>query len=182
MKNFIFLMAGAIFLFVSCQSDDLQIDDSFKPDNAKKVTKNITFNSYQGLIEYVPNQGDCDLQFVQTGYGQASHIGAYTFENTACFTPTGLENFEGVMIAANGDKIYYTSAENFVECTAGSIPSYCPGEIAIFSYDIIDGTGRFNGATGWLKFKGVFQPIDPDSGLPEGEFEIFKNGWGEITY
>ena len=36
--------------------------------------------------------------------------------NTACFTPLGLTGFEGVMIAANGDKIYYTSAEIFVEC------------------------------------------------------------------
>jgi hypothetical protein len=177
-------MVGAIFLFVSCQSDDLPFDEAAKSANAKKVTKNITFNSYQGLIKYVPNQGGCDLQFVQTGYGEASHIGAYTFENTACFTPTGLTGFEGVMIAANGDEIHYTSADPFVECTVGSIPSFCPGEIAIFSYTIVgeQSTGRFEGAEGWLKFKGIFQPIDPDSGLPEGEFEIFKNGWGEITY
>ena len=185
MKRLIFYVVGAIFLFVSCQSDLLESDDAIlnqaKSENAKKVTKNITFNSYQGLIEYFPNQGGCDLQFVQTGYGEASHIGAYTFVNTACFTPIGLIGFEGVMIAANGDEIHYTSAEVFVECENNPY-GYCPGEPATFNYDITGGTGRFYDATGWLKFKGIFQPIDPDSGLPEGEFEIFKNGWGEITF
>ncbi|MCA0932431.1 hypothetical protein LCM02_08210 [Lutimonas saemankumensis] len=184
MKKIFFLVAGAFFLFVSCQSEDLPIDEAAKSAKAKKVTKNITFNSYQGLIEYVPDTLGCDLLFLQTGYGQASHIGAYTFVNTACFTPLGLTGFKGVMIAANGDEIHYTTADPFVECENDEIPipGYCPGEPATFNYDITGGTGRFLGATGSLEFYGIFQPIDEGSGLPEGEFEIFKNGWGEITY
>ncbi|WKK64563.1 hypothetical protein [Lutimonas zeaxanthinifaciens] len=184
MKKIFLLVAGAFFLFVSCQSDDLQIDEAAKSAKAKEVTKNITFNSYQGLIEYFENTGGCDLQFVQKGYGQASHIGAYTFVNTACYTSYGLTGFKGVMTAANGDEIHYTTDDPFVECDNNNPYGYCPGEKATFNYKI-DGehsTGRFEGATGWLKFYGIFQPIDPDSNLPEGEFEIFKNGWGEITY
>ena len=181
MKKLFFYLVGAIFLLVSCQSDDLPFDEAAKSVNAKKVTKNITFNSYQGLIKYVPDEGGCELQFVQTGYGEASHIGAYTFVNTACFTPLGLIGFEGVMTAANGDEIHYIVADPFVECDNNPY-GYCPGEPATFNYLITGGTGRFYGATGSLGFYGIFQPIDPISGLPEGEFEIFKNGWGEITY
>ena len=178
MKKIFFLVVGAFLLFVSCQSEDLSIDEAAKSAKAKKVTKNITFNSYQGLIEYFENTGGCDLQFVQKGYGQASHIGAYTFENTACFTETGLTGFVGVMIAANGDEIHYTSAEVFVECENNPY-GYCPGEIATFNYDITGGTGRFYEAKGWLKFKGVFVDLGP-SGFPEGGFEA--DGSGEITY
>ena len=56
MKNFIFLMAGAIFLFVSCQSDDLQIDDSFKPDHATKVKKDFKIKNYAGeiIVDFIP--------------------------------------------------------------------------------------------------------------------------------
>ena len=46
MKKLLFYLVGAMFLFVSCQSDDLQIDEALKSDNAN-VTKErtIEFNS-----------------------------------------------------------------------------------------------------------------------------------------
>lgn len=84
MKKLIFTVVGALFLFVSCQSDLLESDDAFlneasKPSTAMKVTKDMTIRSYEGEITVAgPN-------FTQTGGGIATHIGQYSFVNTATF-------------------------------------------------------------------------------------------------
>ena len=79
MKKLFYIVVGAIFLFASCQSDLIENDDSIlnqvsKSDNVMKVNKEInkvkkeiTFMSYEGIIEFIPNQGDCAVQFMQTG-------------------------------------------------------------------------------------------------------------------
>lgn len=163
MKNFIFYLAGAIFLFVSCQSDDLLIEEVSKPDHAMKVTKEITFRTYEGFIEAYPPDG----YFLQTGGGIASHIGKYTFENNSMF-PDYFGNFQGILTAANGDEIYYVIAG--IDC--GSNPFPCPGQDAIFKYAITGGSGRFAEAEGWLEYYGKFVQFGPFEGT----------GTGEITY
>ena len=167
MKNFIFYLAGAIFLFVSCQSDDLQIDDSFKPDNATKVTKEITFRTYAGEIDVNLSNG----AFLQEGSGIASHIGQYTFVNTANVFIDFSQTFDGTMTAANGDQIFYHLP--VIVCNPGiPAPDFCPGQNATFTYTIYGGTGRFEGATGELIFEGTF--------VDQGPFSA--TGSGTITY
>ena len=178
MKKIIFYLAGAIFLFVSCQSDDLPINEALKMENALMSSKKIVFTSYEGIIEVVPFGGECDflvppdnipLQFIQKGEGNATHIGTYTFENTACIGPFGLEDFEGVLTAENGDMIYYDLTS--IICDKGSdVP--CPGEKATFTYNILDGTGLFSEATGTITIKGIF--------VEEGPFEA--RGWAEFDF
>lgn len=166
MKTLIFYLAGAIFLFVSCQSDDLQIDEASKNDNAKKVEKEMTIMSYEGVIITDLNTGD----FLQEGSGIASHIGQYTFENTANLSDFP-GTFDGVMTAANGDEIFYDSP--VIVCDESNpAPNFCPGINATFTYTINGGTGRFEEATGTLIIEGIF--------VPAGSFEA--TGTALITY
>ena len=159
MRNLFFILAGAMFLFVSCQSDDLPIYEASKPDKATKVEKEMIFRSYSGVIVVDdPSPGD----FLQTGSGIASHIGRYTFVNTSKVSPP--EDFpvffEGTITAANGDQIYYDSP--VIVCdVAIPAPNFCPGQNATFTYTIKGGTGRFEGATGSIVIEGTFVPAGP---------------------
>jgi hypothetical protein len=163
MKNLIFTLVGALFLFVSCQSDDLQMDEALKSDKATKVTKDMTIRSYEGFIEI---EGPV---FTQTGGGIATHIGTYTFVNTATF-PDFPGTFSGVMTAANGDEIYYNSP--VIVCDGDPNVSFCPEAPATFTYTIDGGTGRFDGATGTITINGPFVPAGP----------FTATGYAEITY
>ena len=183
MKNFIFYLVGAMLLFVSCQSDDVEndaaiYDQASKMEDALKNSKKIVFTSYEGEISTIPFGGECDfivpgpnipLQFLQTGSGNATHIGTYTFVNTACIGERGLEDFEGVLTTGNGDTILYGLVG--IVCDKGS-PVPCPGEKATFTYIINGGSGLFAEATGTITIKGIF--------VDEGEFEA--RGWAEFTY
>ena len=183
MKKLFYIVVGAIFLFASCQSDLIENDDSIlnqvsKSDNVMKVNKEInkvkkeiTFMSYEGIIEFIPNQGDCAVQFMQTGGGIASHIGKYALVNTACAGPDGLGEMLGVITAANGDEIY-TRLDN-IKCDINPEIGFCPGEYATFTYEIAGGSGRFDEADGWIYIYGIFVPEGPFGGAI---------GWGTITY
>jgi hypothetical protein len=169
MKKLIFYLVGAIFLFVSCQSDESVFEDAAKSDNADMFQKTIVFQSYEGVIATPPGGGctyvvpdaGIPLQFIQTGEGYANRIRNYTFINTACIGEFGLEDFEGVITAENGDEIQY-GLDNIV-CD-GDVPfPPCPGEYATFTYNITGGTGEFEGASGTIEIRGIFVPV--------GEFE-----------
>ena len=175
MKKLIFTVVGALFLFVSCQSDDLQIDEAAKSANATKVTKTMTIKSYEGTILYVTGGDGCGMQFVQKGTGIASHIGQFSVINTGCLE-TNLNNFEGIMTAANGDMIYYNDIR--FECADSSEPEPCPEVEATFYYTIYGGTGRFANAEGTLVTEGVFVEGNPVQPTP---FTVTA-GWAEITY
>ena len=165
MKRIIFYLVGAIFVFASCQSDLLESDDvilnqASKSENADMFQKTIVFQTYEGVISEIPGGGGCGLQFYQSGYGYANRIRNYTFVNTACFGPQGLDNFEGLITAENGDEIYYGLVSTV--CDESPFPP-CPGEYATFTYNITGGTGQFEGASGTIEIRGIF--------VPEGEFE-----------
>ena len=185
MKNFIFYLAGAIFLFVSCQSDLLESDDALiqasKSENATKVTKEFKMLYSRGTVSVIPNTdpfiwgspdsgcgGKGDLQFVVDGGGIASHIGKFSVMNLACVD--GVGNFVsplfGWITAANGDVIH-TMLENVTPD-----PDH-PG-FNTYRYKILGGSegGRFEKATGWLEIYG-------DSSA--NPFEFVGVG-GEITY
>lgn len=190
---------GAIFLFASCQSDELQSDEvlvmnndvilmkaiesfknykstkqssttAYKSDNANRVTKEMVIKYSRGNIDVVVNPDACGannppLQFVLNGGGIASLIGQYTVLNIACIGPDGLEDpLLGFITAANGDEIY---TELFQ-----TIPDDDKEDFATLDYDIIGGSGRFEGATGKLYIYGEI--------VLSGPYEAV--GWATITY
>lgn len=158
MKKFILLWLGAIFLFVSCQSDNLSIDDSFKPDHATKVIKDFKIKNYAGEINVDLSTG----AFEQIGGGIASHIGQFTEYNTANVSDFP-GTFKGIFTAANGDEIHFISLG--FQCDGEYEPGEsCPGEPVTLSYLIDGGTGRFEGAKGEFKIFGTFTQFGPYSG------------------
>lgn len=107
---------------------------------------------------------------MQTGEGFATHIGQYTFVNTSNIFDFS-DEFEGVIVAENGDEIHYDSA--LIECEENiPAPDFCPGVNATFTYTIYGGTGLFQGAEGTITIKGEF--------VAGGPFEA--RGWAEFTY
>ncbi|MDX1285876.1 MAG: hypothetical protein R3182_12725, partial [Draconibacterium sp.] len=136
MKNFIFYLAGAIFLFVSCQSDDLQIDDSFKPDHATKVKKDFKIKNYAGeiIVDFDPVTGEGTGAFEQIGGGIASHIGRFTEYNTANVSNFP-GTFEGSFTAANGDEIHFISLGFQCDGDGYDPGDPCPGEPVTLYYE-----------------------------------------------
>jgi hypothetical protein len=171
MKKLIFTVVGALFLLVSCQSDDLQIDDAAKPDKATKVEKDFKIKNYAGeiFVDFDPGDPDAGIPpsgtgaFEQIGGGIASHIGQFTEYNTAnIFDFPG--TFEGMFIAANGDEIHFGSRG--FQCDGNyEFGEECPAGTPVILYYVIDGgTGRFEGAIGEFEINGKFTPFGPYTG------------------
>ncbi len=84
--------------------------------------------------------------------GTGTHLGNFTGENTSCFafdTPLTAHFVSGetTLIAANGDQLWQTLVNGQIVIELG------PGGSATLTitaaWDIIGGTGRFDGATGY---------------------------------
>ena len=109
--------------------------------------------------------------------GNISHGGKFTGEGTTTdfyFTSESeaVQTSEDFMVVANGDKLF-TSSEVFITFTPESIldGTYSSGTY-VGGFDIVGGTGRFEGATGRMEMgNGVF-----DSGVAQ------HNAEGTITY
>ncbi len=172
MKNLFFIVAGAMFLFVSCQSDDLPIYEAAKPDKATKVKKDFKIKNYAGeiYVDFNPNTGEGTGDFLQIGGGIASHIGQFTEYNTAnVYDFPG--TFKGIFTAANGDEIHFFSRG--FKCDDYDFGVECPGEPVTLYYVIDGGTGRFEGAKGDFKIFAIFTPSGPYTGA---------TGTGSIEY
>lgn len=201
MKKILLYAIGALFLLVSCQSDQLESDDVLIQDNemilekameslmnysspansvrvrnnpnANQVTRQWRMWFSRGTLSVVPNPGDCGdydppLQFLIEGDGLATHVGRFTFTNTACFDPDQgfLTPLLGVLTASAGDQLYFVLTE--------VVPDPDNENFATRYWDIIGGSegGRFEDASGWLALYG-------DS--TTNPFDNFI-GWGEWTY
>ena len=84
------------------------------------------------------------LSLVGHGAGHFTHLGETTLEASSCLNPDSLVDVqgEGVLIAANGDRVFF-SFENV------SLPTPDPDVFDVQgTQSIVDGTGRFEGATG----------------------------------
>jgi len=167
------LFVVLMFVF-SCTKESVSpdLDSGYdvlkKADATKNVTKTLKFHESSGTMGPV-GTGDCitGWQYLVSGTGHATHLGAFTVQNTACclgppyFQP--VESLQGILTAANGDQIF-TVVDHI----------YDGGDLGdVYHYHILMGNGRFEGALGYIDMWGL---IDYDLGI----FDL--QGLGEITY
>ena len=172
MKNYSLILIGVLLFAFSCTkesvSPDLDSGDDVlkKADVAKKVTKTLKFHESSGILLYfadppVPCEV-CDIceygsMLLVQGTGHATHLGAFTVINYLCYEdPT---TTRGLITAANGDQIH--------TMVTG------PPVNGVYNYAILGGTGRFEGATGYIDMWG-------DIDIITETFDL--EGLGEITY
>ena len=124
------------------------------------VTVPFEARFFTDLVSIAPDAscgGPPMLLNTQQGFGEATHLGRFSVLITFCFDPSELlddgqlspgeslpyENGVGTMTAANGDQLRITIA-------GAVLPSDHPDFDFEFSdpYEIVGGTGRFDGATG----------------------------------
>ncbi len=198
MKKLFFYVLGALFLFASCQSDELDNDEALVLENdvilmkaidaynnyqsktdwsqaskspkANQVTKKWTMKYTRGTVNVVPNI-DCDpnLLFLIEGDGLGSLFGRFTFIDTACFDPVTGEFLTPLL------GVITTAAGDQLYFELVSItPDPPPNENIATLYWIITGGsegGRFERASGSIYIYG------------DNTVEEFTSvGWGEITY
>ena len=93
----------------------------------------------EGTATLTPNM-DGTLQV--SGAGEATHLGRYSVSGTQIFQPGVPPTFVGevTMTAANGDELYII--------VTGTLTSVFPNPAGEGQYEIVGGTGRFQGAFG----------------------------------
>jgi hypothetical protein len=166
-----------ILLFVfSCTKESVSpdLDSGYdvlkKAEAAKKVTKTLKFHESSGILLYfadppVPCE-ICDIceygsMLLVQGTGHATHLGAFTVINYLCYED--LKTTRGILTAANGDHLFTMVIGTSIDEDLG----------LIYHYAILEGDGRFEGATGWIDMWGDIDDI-------AGTFDL--EGEGEVTY
>lgn len=184
MKNrFLFLLAIAAMLF-ACSEDNLLNDltksadettlnsEMNKRDNGKAVIKPFKIKG-SGTISYMPNEICGELvPLLVRGQGNATHLGLFNVELTICsnFHPNienRVEIIDGTMIAANGDKLFFTA-----NSAVGDIGIDNNGEYTLYHFE--RGTGRFEFCIGEVKLYGNVE-IDPVT--LNGIYSNYGEGW-----
>ncbi len=155
MKNYIHYtaIAALILVFASCSTNnDVQMEEFGEGSSLLKSgeTKQFKINKASGILEinYSP-ENVCYPYFAQNrnyGTGTASHFGKITLESTYCVNPQG--GFEsawsGTITTANGDVIYYRNDY------PGSTSTLDENWNAHVEFNIVGGTGKYTGATGFF--------------------------------
>jgi hypothetical protein len=178
MKNYIhyYTIAALIIVFAGCsKNNDFQTEDIGDASSMLKsaATTQFTINKASGALEF--NYGPenvCYPYFAQNrnyGTGTASHFGKITLESTYCVNQQG--GFEsvwtGTITTANGDVIYFKNEDPASTCTLDENWN------AHVEYNIVGGTGRYAGATGFFYMNGVVN-------IPEKFWNV--EGAGTINY
>lgn len=160
MKNYIHYnaIAALILVFASCSNDnDFQTENIANDSLILKSAEIEQFkiNKASGVLEfnYSP-ENVCYPYFVQNhnyGTGTASHLGKITLESAYCANDQG--EFEsawsGTISTANGDVIYFENEDPPKTCTLDENWN------AHVEYNIVGGTGKFKGATGFFYMNGI---------------------------
>ena len=119
----------------------------------------------EGTIKFTPGGGKCTQSILEEvyGVGNASHLGKNTIEISYCTNGLfPLTPVMGVQTAANGDKLFTYLAgvgEDF--------------EGFFMEYVYYEGTGRFEGATGYVKLYPTIWSIDENT----LGFTNYGSGW-----
>lgn len=159
-----------ILMAVSCSTESISEYETtdLTATTAKAKKPRPIKNNYVGVDRYV------DGELVGSDFsGNMSHVGKYTgqtfttsFEFNADFTG-GIQTSDDIVVAANGDEIWTKSVTEI---------TFAPGSFTEGTYkggfDIVGGTGRFEGATGRM---------DLDNGVFGGGIAK-HNASGTITY
>ncbi|MDO9038119.1 MAG: hypothetical protein Q7U59_07210 [Lutibacter sp.] len=175
MKKFYYLVAGIgvmLVTIIACEKSAIGVDEfqtlqkegNFlsKSPNAQRVTKK-TSNS---LIVY--DERVMGNDFVGTWSLLGKVHGQLTLLNEHWDDDITLTMiYSDVTIAANGDEVYSTST-TIMTFTSDYLGGTYVGEV-----EITGGTGRFEGATGFLDTTGVYDGIKGESA---------HHAVGEITY
>ena len=164
-KNLVFL--AIVYLFATCSESERILpaleDEGFKKSEPKTVTvpfKSSFIGEYTS-VQVPPPVGECDISFVaKVGVdyeGTATHLGKFTGSFDFCASGSPNPNHPDgaaygpamtVMTAANGDELWL-SGEGFVNQTQpeDGQPEYVTSWWRDH-FEILGGTGRFEGATG----------------------------------
>ena len=168
MKNLLFLLLGALFIF-SCQptTDELASPSSkLEPRSNQPRPFNATLSAAINFEAGVPPtacSGDLPglalLDYRVSG--QATHLGnlgvSSNLHHESC-NVNGAElelttSVSGQLVAANGDKIYYT-ADDVIEVLNFVLENGLPGVIT-GNWTITGGTGKFEDASGSFAINGL---------------------------
>jgi hypothetical protein len=138
-----------------------------KSSNAKAITRTIKFHRASGIFDFVYPSTECSpfIQVLIIGNGNGTFLGNIEVINKYCFDgeePVG--PIYGFLTAANGDEIFTQMIG------AEEVPA---PEISNFEYVILGGTGRFEGASGWIQLNGTVDRVN---------FLWNLEGEGEITF
>lgn len=167
-------IATLLLALAACQKDSSSVSNSSQDETTlKKKAVTRPFKTHDtgtiGIV-YGP-ENECYPNFSQiqfTGTGTGTHVGNHTGEWYVCMNQQGgLEGaFYGTMTAANGDQIYFSQPDPtvFTIDAEGNVTG---------NFDIVGGTGRFEGATGHFDTYGVDDFVNMT-------FEIYSDGY--ITY
>lgn len=168
------VLATFILSVVSCSTESISEDGSANlTSTAAKAKKPRPIkNTFVGVDRF-----EDGLLVGNSFSGNLSHGGKYTGEGTTTdfyFTTASeaIQTSEDFIIVANGDKIY-TSSMVFITFSQATIDdgTYSAGTY-VGGFDIVRGTGRFEGAVGRMDMdNGVF-----NSGIAT------HNAAGTITY
>lgn len=147
------------------------------PASASASTTKPFDGAFTAVTTPIATQPGCELSWISTQQGEASHLGSFTGEAIGCGfnsmisaeTPLPVEGgppyfvadytLEGTWTAANGDQIRYSVRGLFVQSTQNGASA------TSVTQDLLGGSGRFEDATG--------QVTADDIGKREIEF----SGW-----
>jgi hypothetical protein len=168
-------IAALLLGLAACQKDDTS--SAKNPSQGENTLKNVVTRPFHahstGTIAIVySEENDCypeyaQLQFI--GSGNGTHIGNSDDETYVCYNEQlGLSGpFYGTYKAANGDEIHFSQSDMSVFVFVDEFGNVT-GE-----FEIVGGTGRFEGATGHIDTYGVDDFVNMT-------YDIYSEGF--ITY
>ena len=170
-KTFFLALCAVAIFFIGCENNEPSLTES-EPDVISKldkiVTKNLVFRNLQGTFTYEvnPEGGEFPLYAITQGTGNATHLGYIHFQHTWLCNIAGMPIIyvEGFVEAANGDKIYTMETDSWIDPESG---------LQYTAYEILNGTGRFEGASGTITMGVVIDWVNST---------FTAEGYGTISY
>jgi hypothetical protein len=131
----------------------------------KQLTNTLKTIKSSGSFEVLYPSNECGdyIQLHIFGSGNCSHLGKFTVENFVCFY-----FYEGMIVPVGDWLGYITAANGKDEIHTQLIYSWVENGQEYYLYDIIDGEGKFEDASGYLEMYGITDFIN-SSWYLEGE-------------
>jgi len=180
-----------IMLIYACekQDDEIQFEDAFLKTNVDSRfgktdgSLELPFKAHFYTKRDYSNTGegycteDPFLAFnYQVGEGEATFLGHFTTTMQFCGAGFDYNNGQGVLVAANGDELYFSIAP-------GSIGHVIPIEDPYYEANFKDpivftgGTGRFEGASGNIITDSYVNLFDDEGNfIPEHQTDHYWSG------